>query len=275
MGFFQEKTEDTIFLTIPAFSATGLVRHGYTTRLGGFSQGSYQTMNLGFHVGDLPDAVLANRKRIAGLFGASLDQMVAANQVHGCHVHRVTADDIGRGSRDIVSAIPETDALVTDQAGILLSTFYADCVSLFFLDPGRKAIGLAHAGWKGTCQKIGGETLRVMAAEFGTDPADCLVGIGPAIGPCCFQVNEDVYQEFKKVFDFNQQICLPDGPGKWRIDLWQANRLALIAAGVKAENITMSNLCTSCHPELFFSHRQEAQHTGRQGAFMMICEGRP
>lgn len=259
-------------MTIPSFTASGLVAHGYTSRLGGTSTEGYESLNLAFHVGDDPARVLANREKIAQAMGASLDRMVAANQTHGKKVHRVTAADAGRGAREQATAIPDTDALITDVPGILLSTFYADCVSLFFLDPSRPAVGLAHAGWKGTCQKIGAATVQAMTEAFGTDPAGCLAGIGPAIGPCCFQVGPEVLQEFQAAFPHWREFCQPGPDGRWTIDLWQANRLTLLAAGVKPENITLSGLCTSCRDDLFYSHRRGRGASGRQAALIMLGE---
>ncbi|ATW24950.1 peptidoglycan editing factor PgeF [Candidatus Formimonas warabiya] len=273
MGFVKEQRENTYFFTVPSFTATNLVAHGYTCRLGGASAGDYASLNLAFHVGDDPVAVRNNRRQVVNLLGSSLDRLVAAEQVHGRNVHVVESRDGGRGSASMEDAILQTDALITNVPGMLLSMYYADCVSIFLLDPVKKAVALAHAGWKGTLQQVARETVHRMREVFGSDPGCCLAAIGPSIGPCCFQVDRPVFEQFAQTFTNPESFCLADGQGKWQIDLPKLNQQQLIRAGIPGENITQSNLCTACNHDIFFSHRQEQGQTGRQAALIMLKEG--
>lgn len=272
MGFVQEAKGDTFLFTVPAFSQTGLVEHGFTCRLGGVSQGDFTSLNLAFHVGDDPDLVRRNREKVLHLLGADVDSLVASQQVHGHAVYGVKNQDRGRGSASYDTAIPETDALMTNEPGIVLSSYYADCVPLFFLDPVHQAVALAHAGWKGTVQRIAVETVRHMTALYGTDPEVCLAAIGPSIGKCCFQVDRPVWEQFARQLDFYEKFCFPEGPEKWSVDLPGINAYLLVQSGFKPENITKSGLCTWCRNDLFFSHRKDQGRTGRQAALIMLKE---
>jgi len=273
MGFTAISKDNTIIFSIPSFSASGLVEHGFTSRLGGYSTGAFQSLNLGFHVGDDVQKVWENRKKVAEMFGVDLTQLVAGYQVHGNKVHIVSKKDAGRGSTSLLSAISETDALVTNEPGILLSTYYADCVPLFFLDKFHKVVGLAHAGWKGTQKKIGIKTIETMSKFFHSRPEQCLVGIGPSIGPCCYRVDHTVISQFKQEFAYYHLFSQEVSQDQWVLDLWKANQEQLVRAGVPRENITMSNLCTACHHDVFYSSRKENGHTGRQASLIMLREG--
>ncbi|MGI6686026.1 MAG: peptidoglycan editing factor PgeF [Bacillota bacterium] len=272
MGFIREEKLDTYFYTVPAFSETGLVEHGFTCRLGGVSQGDFASFNLAFHVGDNPESVRKNRRKMVSLLGKDLDSLVAGEQVHSSHIHIVDVNDRGRGSASYDSSIPGTDALITNLPGIILSSYYADCVPVFFLDPINKVIALAHAGWKGTVQNIAGLTIQKMTALFGTDPSNCLAAIGPSIGKCCFQVDQPVLEEFARDIDQYERFCCSQGKGKWFLDLPGINEHLLVQHGLKHQNITQSGICTSCQHEIFYSYRKDQGKTGRQAALMMLRE---
>ena len=166
----------------------------------------------------------------------------------------------------------ETDGMITNVPGICLVTFYADCVPLYFVDPVKKAIGLSHSGWRGTVGKIGAETVRTMQEEFGTDPADLLVGIGPSICRDHYEVSEDVAEEFRLAFPGKEEQLLEyrGNPGHCQLDLWEACRITLMEAGVKEQNISVTDICTACNPELLFSHRASGGKRGNIGAFVML-----
>lgn len=270
MGFVKETREDTYLYTVPAFSQTGLVKHGFTCRLGGVSKGDFSSLNLAFHVSDNPDLVIENRQKMVNLFGADLDSIVAAKQVHGHEVYVVGIKDRGRGSVSDDSAIPQTDALITDVPGVALSLYYADCVPVFFLDPVKQVVALAHAGWKGTVQLIAALTIKKMTALFGTKPESCLAAIGPSIGRCCFQVDRPVVDEFARNVDDYEKFCFPHSAGKWSIDLPGMNEHLLVQGGLRPKNITQSGFCTSCSNDLFFSYRKDGGRTGRQAALIML-----
>jgi len=261
---------DLQYLEIPAFAATGLVSHGFSTRLGGVSSGVYATLNLGLKKEDRRENVLENRRRFLQALGLDLADLVAPQQVHGSRVAVVTAGDRGRGGREIDTEIPATDALITAERGVILSAYFADCVPLFFLDPQRPAIGLAHAGWKGTVAAIARKTLARMGEVFGTEPARCLVGIGPSIGPCCYEVDQGVLGPLAAAFPYWRELVSFRGGGKGHLDLWETNRRQLVEMGVKEENIYVSRLCTACNEKLFFSYRAHKKNTGSLAAVLAL-----
>jgi len=270
-GFLLQPQGDLHFYTIPAFTAAKLVAHGFTTRHGGISRRPYESLNLAYHVGDDPEHVTANRKTVAAALGFNPEHLVTAEQVHSDRILAVTAEHTGRGAIDYSSAIPATDALITDLPGVPIATFYADCVPVFVLDPVRKAIGLAHAGWKGTVLKIAQKTVHRMSEIYGTYAADCLIGIAPSIGPCCYEVDNTVYNKFANSWQEDPlKFLMPAEPGKWRLDLWTANLNQLLEVGVRQENVDISRICTCCNPKTLFSHRGENGRTGRMGAYMML-----
>jgi YfiH family protein len=258
------------WVTFSHLEETGLAAHGFSTRMGGVSEGLFGTLNLSFSGGDARERVLENRRRAAGAFQADMGQMVMARQVHGIRARQVTAADRGRGVWDEESMIPETDALITDVPGILLVTFHADCVPIFLLDPRKKAVGLAHAGWKGSIGGIAGETVRAMEACFGSRPEHLLAGLGPSIGPCHYEVDDPVTGRIEEVFGSRVQPWLHPGktPGKAFLDLWALNAQILEDAGVLKAHMAVSALCTLCHRDRFFSWRGGMK--GRQAAMMML-----
>lgn len=248
------------------------LRAGFLTRQGGTSLAPYAGLNLSFSTGDDPLRVRHNRELVAGALGVPLSRWILAQQVHGARVQVVHKKDCGRGALEAQTAIAGTDALVTAEPGIALCTAYADCVPLLFYDPVRQAIGAAHAGWKGTVLKIAAETVNVMTRQFGTNPQDLKVAIGPSIGPCCYQVGDEVAGKFRKSFPEVQILLGPDEEGRFRLNLWEANRKALVDLGVRQEQIKVMELCTACTTEKFFSHRAEQQKTGRLLGFVVLHE---
>lgn len=248
--------------------STGLVTHGFTTRGGGVSPPPRDTLNLALHVSDLPACVMENRVRLFDALGFDPSALTCAEQVHGNGVAVVTADHTGRGAAAFKESIPGVDALITDARGPVLALFYADCVPVYILDPKRPAVGLAHAGWRGTAAGIAKETVSAMSREFGTNPGECLAAIGPAIGRCCYDVSTDVAE---KIYDVAQDdrvvACLSEGG--CRADLKLANWLVLRDCGVPEQNIAMSRNCSACEAEDFFSHRRDGP-TGRMAAVLAL-----
>ena len=179
-------------------------------------------------------------------------------------------EDRGRGALDYAAAIEDTDALITNALGVPLMLCFADCVPLLFFDSENGAIGVAHAGWKGTVGRIGEKTVQAMAAEFGTEPAKLLVGIGPSIGPECFTVGEEVAEKFREAFPDYHEKLLSQREDGLHADLWAANRLQLEEAGVAAENIECAEVCTSCEHKWYFSYRADGGDTGRLVAVMAL-----
>ena len=163
--------------------------------------------------------------------------------------------------------------MITNEPGIVLSTFYADCVPLFIVDPVKKAIGLSHSGWRGTVEKMGKVTIQKMTEEYGSNPEDIIAAIGPSICVDCYEVSMDVADAFKEAFkeaDNLEQIVIPKSNEKAQLDLWQANLAVFLEAGVKRENIILPDICTACNKELLFSHRASNGKRGNLGAFLML-----
>lgn len=247
---------------------------GFSTRNGGVSSGFYTSLNCGLHVGDDGDAVKENRRLLAEANGFDFSAWTCAEQVHGGAVHIVEANDTGAGRLKHEEAIKDTDGILTDQAGVFLASFYADCVPLFFYAPDRRVIGVAHAGWKGTVARIGAEMVRRMGEHWQVEPQAIHAAIGPSIGACCYEINDVVANRVRDVLgDQAKRVLEPAGDGKYMLNLQETNRILLVEAGILPEHIEVSHLCTSCRTDLFFSHRKEAGKTGRMTAFIALKEG--
>lgn len=259
------------YLTFPMLTACAGIKHGFSTRLGGVSKGIYESMNLGLSRGDEEADVLTNFHRIADALGVSCEDMVFSDQTHTTNVRIVTQADRGNGITRKKNFF-DTDGLVTNVPGLVLVTFYADCVPLYFVDPVHKAIGLTHSGWRGTVGHIGAKTIETMQREYGTKPADIIAAIGPSICVDCYEVSRDVAEEFEQEFsnDEIKQILYPKENEKYQLDLWKANQLIMLDAGVKEEHISVSDICTCCNPEFLFSHRASHGRRGNLAAFLSL-----
>lgn len=257
-------------LKYPLLEQTGIVEHCFTTRIGGVSKGIYESLNLSFTRGDEDAAVRENFRRLAGAMKTDVSKFVFTDQTHTTNVRRVTAEDAGKGivkERDYT----DIDGLITNEPGLVLSTFYADCVPLYFVDPVHRAIGMSHSGWKGTVGKMGAATITAMKREFGTEAKDLVCAIGPSICQDCYEVSEDVAEAFKEAFPGHaDEILLDKKNGKYQLDLWRANEIVLTEAGVLKENIAVTNICTCCNPDLLFSHRASHGKRGNLGAFIYL-----
>lgn len=262
----EEKVKEGVpFLSYPILENTGIVSHGFSTRLGGVSEGGYSSMNLSLSRGDSPEAVEENTKRIARAIGVEKEKMVYTQQTHTTNVAVVSGKDAG-------STLKETDGLVTNSPGICLVTFYADCVPLYFVDPVRRAIGLSHSGWRGTVGKMAAATVEKMKECFGTRPEDIIAAVGPSICQDCYEVSEDVTSRFKETFreeDWKDLFYKKEN-GKFQLDLWKANEINLQEAGVLPEHITVTNVCTCCNPKILFSHRVQGWNRGNLCAFLAL-----
>lgn len=259
------------YLSFPALEETGLVAHAFSTRLGGVSKGDFATMNFSFTRGDNPDDVLENYSRMAAALGVEKEKMVLTYQTHTTNVRRVTEEDAGKGvvrERDY----RDVDGLITDIPGITLVTFFADCVPLYFLDPVRRAIGLSHSGWRGTVNRMGQKTAEAMKEAFGTEPKDLIACVGPSICADCYEVGPEVAGAFADSFGeaHQERILKEKENGKYLLDLWEANRIVLLEAGIRPEKISVTNICTHCNPELLFSHRRNAERRGNLCAFLSL-----
>jgi len=243
------------------------VLHGVFTRLGGVSPAPCESLNVGRLVGDDHELVEANHDLIYQALGISRSDVATAHQVHGNRVGLVGSEDRGR-------VIPATDALITDTPGVALMLRFADCLPVLLYDPVRRAIGLAHAGWRGTIKGIAAKTALAMVEAYGSRPADIMAGLGPCIGPCCYQVGTEVIELVKARFNHWQGLLRSQGDGSVHFDLWEANRRQLAEQGApplspqkklggRKVGIEVSQLCTACRTDEFFSHRAEEGRTGR------------
>ena len=249
---------------------TGIVRHCFTTRYGGVSEGMFSKLNLSFTRGDVKKSVEENYRRIAEAMGVPYEKIVCSDQTHTTNVRVVTEADAGTGiirPKDYT----DVDGLITNVPEITLATFYADCVPLYFVDPVHHAIGLSHSGWRGTVARMGKCTLEAMRREYGTKAADVYCAIGPSICQDCYEVSEDVAVQFEEAFSGHEsEILLNKGNGKYQLDLWEANEIVLLEAGVKPEHLAVTDVCTCCNPELLFSHRASHGKRGNLGAFLCL-----
>lgn len=247
----------------------GLVA-GFTTRMGGISQSPYQSLNCGLHVNDDSQHVIQNREHLCRLLKFPFESWTCANQVHGNHVAIIDKQMIGSGRYSQAEAIPDTDGLLTAAEQILLTSFYADCVPLLFLVPEKRMIGIAHAGWKGTALNISQKIVESLNNHFNVKPDRIKAAIGPSIGGCCYEVDDRVISSLSPHFpdQLKDPFVSQKENGRYTVDLKQVNRLLLIKAGVPAEQILTSKLCTGCRTDLFFSHRMEGGKTGRMAAFL-------
>ena len=263
----NEDGTDLEYLTFPLLEKTEAVRHLFSTRIGGVSEGEYASMNFSIARGDREEAVLENYKRIAGILGCDINDMVASHQTHTTNIRRVTGADRGKGiSRE--RDYENVDGLMTDEPGIVLVTYYADCVPLYFVDPVHRAIGLAHSGWRGTAERMGECMVRAMQDAFGSRPEELYAAIGPSICRDCYEVSEDVALRFA---DMGEAVLLPGkAPGKYQLDLWLANERILEQAGIPGKQIAVTDLCTCHNSEFLFSHRASGGKRGNLGAFLML-----
>lgn len=291
---------ETPYISFPALEQySHIVKHGFSTRLGGVSEGNYSSLNLSFSRGDDEDKVRENFRRISKSIGIEADDLVISDQVHKTNIRKVTKEDLGKGfirPRDYA----EIDGLITNEVGVPLVTAYADCVPLYFLDPVKKAIGLTHSGWRGTVGKIGKKTVEEMQREFNCDPKDIIAVIGPSICEDCYEISKEVADKFIEAFSYlnEQQGTSSDndlvtsldqivqtqadyykksnckaipGKDKYQLNLWNANYAILREAGLLPEHIHSSEVCTCCNWELLYSHRASNGLRGGLCAFLQLA----
>ena len=261
--------DGVVYLTFPKLDAAGLV-HGFSTRIGGVSKGHLSSMNLSFNRGDDAACVRENFRRIGRAIGFDSEDLVMSSQVHGTRIRMAGAKD--RGDGIVRPTKKDFDALITDEPGVPLYTGYADCVPLIFYDPVKKVTGMAHSGWRGTAARIGAEFVAFMTDHYGSRPEDIIAAIGPSICADCYEVSKDVAEVFEKTFKPEEAaMILRDGKkGKYQLDLWKANEIILLGAGIRRENLDITDLCTACNKDFLFSHRASHGKRGNMGCFVML-----
>lgn len=251
----------------------GIAEHGFTTRAGGVSKGIFSTLNLSYARGDETDAVDENFRRVAVSMKADVSDFVLTDQTHTVNIRRVSYTDCGKGilkEKDY----HDIDGLVTDRPGIVLAAFFADCVPLFFIDPVRHAVGVSHSGWRGTVARMGREMVYAMQEAYGSRPQDLICAVGPSICQDCYEVSEDVASRFMEEFPGGgSNLCAPSSlPGKYQLNLWKANEMVLLEAGILPGHLAVAGICTCCNPKLLYSHRASHGRRGNLGAFIKLFE---
>lgn len=250
------------------------VRHAVTGRVPGLG---FADGNVGYSPPRDKGDAWVMRERWCALAGLDATRLVTLGQIHGAVVHNVRGEDAGRGAVPGSGQIGLGDALITNCPGPVLMTLHADCQALLFVDPGsashRPAVGVAHAGWRGTVEDVAGKTVAAMSQEFGTRPQDLLVSVGPAIGACCYTVGPDVVSAWQAVAGAEWRRAIAQGEPT-RFSLHDANTYLLLRAGVLPEHIDVSTVCTKCDEDgaRWFSHRGQGAATGRFGALITILE---
>ncbi len=267
-GFERYETGGITCLRVNALEEAGNVLTAFSTRRGGISIDPYASLNLGFGL-DCRDNVLKNRQLFFAALGVDTQNVVSCAQVHGDQIAIVDEHDRGSGVQHPDSELSLVDGMLTNRPNIALVTFYGDCVPLYFFDPRKQAVALVHAGWRGTMARIGQKAIKQMSQYFGTDPSDLYAAIGPAIGSCCFQVDQKLAFQFAA--EYSPQH-IEENPGGYYLDLKKLNLESLLGGGVFAENVFIAEDCTACTPEYYFSHRASSGNTGRMAAVIMLRE---
>ncbi len=263
-------TDGVPYYSFPQLDAIPFVRAGISTRLGGVSSGIYDSMNLSYTRGDDRACVDENFRRICTAMQLPVSGVVISAQEHHTRLCNVTEEDCGKGKT--TQGFTDVDGLLTDRPQVVLCTQYADCVPLLFADPVRRVVAASHAGWRGTVDEIGRLTVERMQKDYGCLPENIRAAIAPSIGRCCFEVDAPVYEAFQKLSVFDD-MCFESRPqDKFYIDLWEVNRRILLSAGIQEDHITVTDLCTRCHPDVFWSHRITGAARGSLAAFIGMIE---
>lgn len=249
---------------------------GISSRVGGTSSEPFHTLNCGLHVNDAAADVVENRRRLADAVGIPLECWTYGEQVHGHDVQKVSAADKGKGTQAQETAFPCKDAFITKELDLCLAGLFADCVPLFFVDPVHRAVGLAHAGWKGTVARIAEQTVQAMMREYRSQPEQLLTAIGPSIRSCCYEVDGRVIERVHEALQSGSAAVKSDiakcykriGDDVYRLNLQEVNRQIMIIAGILPSHIEITHLCTGCNTDLLYSHRKEKGRTGRMAAWI-------
>lgn len=273
-------SEQVPLLKYKRFEEIDFIRHAFSTRKGGVSQGIYSTMNFKEDGEDTNENIRENYRRIAGALGCDVEKMVRSQLCHGTRVHEVVPGDFGVGAL-AKSTLLNYDGLITNIPGVTLVATFADCVPLYFVDEIHRAIGLAHSGWRGTVDRIALHMIEAMHQTYGTEPGQLLVAIGPCICGECYEVGVELKDAFAQDFSGEierqtgitfKEICRKHEKAgtedKYLLDLRKANLMTFLSAGIPRERILISDICTCCNPDLIFSHRYTKGKRGASAAFL-------
>lgn len=259
------------YLESTALSKWDFIVHAFCTRWNGVSEGHCASLNVSVREGDRSSSVRRNWEIIATAFNLRAEQFFVVNQVHGNGVLVVDHTNIGT----LKQQPHQVDAIITDLPGLAIGIKTADCVPVFVADIAKRIIGVVHAGWRGTALNIAAKTVKTFTETFSSRPQDMIAAIGPAIGPCCYEVDEDVFNAVTMNGNWESAFTPCGEEGKWMLNLSSVNACQMIQAGIPPDNILSSDVCTSCRKDRFFSHRGEEGKTGRQANFIMLKQNRP
>lgn len=262
----MKRTAKVQYLSPALFDRAEVSAHGFTTRHEGVSRPPYNSLNLGTNTLDVHHNVEGNRSILARAFGGTVENLVTVKQVHG--VDLLVIDSPNPDYSHFLKL--EADGIITNQPGVMIGVCVADCVPILLLDPKNKVAAALHAGWKGTAGRICRKGIDAMRDMFGCKPSDILAAIGPAIGPCCYEVDAPVMEEFKRNGLGFDAFAVPRGEIKWGLDLTAANQVQLLEAGIPSRNIELAATCVSCEKNLYFSYRRDKGESGRQMGFIML-----
>lgn len=252
--------------TLPALTRLAGVEHGFTAKSGGVSEGYFASLNLSFTRPEKRENVMENYRIFCRAAEIPFDTMVMDSYEHGTTVLKVDRTDAGKGY--LLDPLPACDGLVTNDPAVTLITGHADCMAFYFVDPVKRSIGLAHAGWRGALGRIGARVVERMASEYGSNPADIIAGVGPSICPDCFEVGDNVAQEFAQGFP-DLPCVLPQENARPHVDLWMIACAQFVEAGVQPEHISLFDVCTVTTPRLY-SHRRDKGNTGGMAAYLRL-----
>lgn len=263
---------DVTYLTSPVFDKVNWLNHGISTRLGGVSEGFCASMNLAYNGFDDEAKVSRNYEILAQAAGFDVNRIVRPKQVHGTNIVKIAESHVFKSYKDPIADYQETDGLITNLPGVTLCSYSADCAIIQICDPVNKAIGQCHSGWRGTKDRISAKLITMMTENYGSNPANLLVSVSPSICQECFEVEWDMIKEARIGFrpEEYDKIYYKKNEVKYQFNLWEANRIVLMDAGVRDSNIFLPNLCTKCNPETMFSHRNSGLKRGTLMSFMCI-----
>ena len=269
MAFTQQNRDGVVFHTADAFTTAGGIAHGFASRLGGVSTGPCAQLNLGCTRQDDPAAVRENYARFCAAIGADQHSLVTTHQVHQDTVRVASRRDI---LPDLMDPTPyNADGLITNEPGLCLTIYYADCIPVLLYDPQKRAIGAVHSGWRGTALGIVPKAVAQLTSQYNSDPGQVLAAIGPGIGPCCFETHQDVPAAMTTQWGPGvEPYCTPLPNGKFSVDLKGILHWQLQQAGLIQDHIAVLPLCTGCHPELYWSHRKLGDQRGNQAAMIQL-----
>ncbi len=262
-----ENIADRVYFKSELIGKMPKITHFFTTKCGGFSDGEIGGLNLGFRVGDNPQNVEKNYRQIASDFKLDYSKITAAKQTHSTDIRVISEEECGCGVSRIGDTF-EADGLVTNCVGVPVLVFYADCVPILLAEEDSGVVAAVHSGWRGTVCKIVKNAVDIMTRDFGAVPEKIKAAIGPSIGKCCFETGEEVAEHFADHLKERQYN------GKFKVDLWQANKEILLKSGLIPQNIDVLGMCTMCRSDILYSYRTHGKNTGRMGACIMLKDGR-